>query len=939
MSCARRSVLTVALICLACPVALAGLLKLSGTVDYEYRDGSIESLSSGDMALYTGNEEYLRSVDIGPDGYSLTFDYTPDGSGYYFRVYAKRWSSVLRVRVLPSGGEYAYWHETATFYETEGEWGWPIRIRQTDPMIVPFWLLGDASSAIWFWTDLDDDLQSYDVEWLSTDHTPSVFGPDGYIHISANDPLDNADTVMRLAALSAFENKYGSMPLVGCDTSDLFAASTAECAFMEALADWTAAFANGLGGIRSPSGVLTDLEAPTWGDGHPYGDTVPARVAGALIDLEDARTDGHDHADFTPTDIKDVVNDAHPHTMAEFWAAWKAAGKPTHLAVKALYQNTIDYNTAPTFGGLPDKSMTEGGTLPDAINLYSYASDPESADSELLFEVYNAPAECGVSIDATGKVDIVPDQNWCGNANVTIACSDGIRTKYDTFTLTSTCVNDGPTISPIPDTSVNEDSTNDRKIDLWNYGNDVDNPDSELTFSIFSNSEPNCGLSLDSGRYLDVFPTANWNGISTVMIKVQDPAGLTAFDTFNLTIKAVNDAPVLAGIPNRSLAEDGSLDNTIDLRAYTTDIDDAPANFIYAIIGNTDERCGVTIDGGRYIDINPADDWDGYSDVTIRVRDAGGLTDTDVFRVTVTGSNDPPVVSVPDLMSQKGQSVDNLFYAGTYAVDPESDPDELAYQLTSLEPKAGVTLGSDGWVDIKPAEGWTGYTDITLRATDPGGLWDEDTFRIIVASIYPGVAEARNNNDGSWVGTVDKVVSAVFSDRFYVQDQWRAAGMCVQYAPGPPVGSRVRFAGTLSTASNGERRLTPLLLDTYGTLPLRPLIMRNDSLGGASPYSGTPEIPMGRPYGAYNEGLLVRTMGKVVEHGAGSTFYLWDGTGVYDSWPGNAWLLVDSAAFGYRPPLGTFVKVTGVSSVTLVGGKTVRQLLPRSAADIEHAAP
>jgi hypothetical protein len=31
-----------------------------------------------------------------------------------------------------------------------------------------------------------------------------------------------------------------------------------------------------------------------------------------------------------------------------------------------------------------------------------------------------------------------------------------------------------------------------------------------------------------------------------------------------------------------------------------------------------------------------------------------------------------------------------------------------------------------------------GGTDVTVRATDPGGLWDEDTFRVAVTWSCPG---------------------------------------------------------------------------------------------------------------------------------------------------------------------------------------------------------
>ena len=42
---------------------------------------------------------------------------------------------------------------------------------------------------------------------------------------------------------------------------------------------------------------------------------------------------------------------------------------------------------------------------------------------------------------------------------------------------------------------------------------------------------------------------------------------------------------------------------------------------------------------------------------------------------------------------------------------------------------------------INPSPTWCGGTDVTVRATDPGGLWDEDTFSVAVSWSCPGPVE------------------------------------------------------------------------------------------------------------------------------------------------------------------------------------------------------
>jgi hypothetical protein len=52
-----------------------------------------------------------------------------------------------------------------------------------------------------------------------------------------------------------------------------------------------------------------------------------------------------------------------------------------------------------------------------------------------------------------------------------------------------------------------------------------------------------------------------------------------------------------------------------------------------------------------------------------------------------------------------------------------------------------VTIAGNQWLTINPSPTWCGGTDVTVRATDPGGLWDEDAFRVAVSWSCPGPVE------------------------------------------------------------------------------------------------------------------------------------------------------------------------------------------------------
>lgn len=98
----------------------------------------------------------------------------------------------------------------------------------------------------------------------------------------------------------------------------------------------------------------------------------------------------------------------------------------------------------------------------------------------------------------------------------------------------------------------------------------------------------------------------------------------------------VNTAPTLAGLPDESVAAGGSADDAIDLLDYASDGESPVSALTFSIVGAPEPNAGISLDRGRYIDIQPAPDWSGATEVTVKAEDPGGLSDTDTFLVTVT---------------------------------------------------------------------------------------------------------------------------------------------------------------------------------------------------------------------------------------------------------------------------------------------------------------
>lgn len=122
--------------------------------------------------------------------------------------------------------------------------------------------------------------------------------------------------------------------------------------------------------------------------------------------------------------------------------------------------------------------------------------------------------------------------------------------------------------------------------------------------------------------------------------------------------------------------------------------------------------------------------------------------------------------------------------------------------------------------------------------------------------------------DGARVQTSGMVVSAVFGDRFYMQQEDRSSGIGVLWTGvKPSVGDRVAVLGTMTT-QDGERLMagTCVATDSSGDPPV-PIGMPTPAIGGGD-YRYVPGPPatgqrgVRTSLGLNNIGLLVKTWGK-----------------------------------------------------------------------------
>jgi uncharacterized delta-60 repeat protein/CSLREA domain-containing protein len=355
----------------------------------------------------------------------------------------------------------------------------------------------------------------------------------------------------------------------------------------------------------------------------------------------------------------------------------------------------------------------------------------------------------------SGNVVLTTDQRGAGFARFADAADAGTTQTVDIGAFEA-----NPTIEEIADRTINED------IHLFFNFNVGDTALNALTVTATSSNTalvPNGAGRLNvtgSGalRQLDVLPTADASGVTTITVTAMTAGGRTATDSFVLTVAPVNnDPPTGISLSNSSVA-DNSPAGTIVGTLSTSD-PDVVDNFTYTLSNFPGSLNNVSfvIDGDK-LKTSGVFDFETQSAYTVRVRttdSTGNLTEKQ-FNVNVTdGPDNPGAVS----LSSSTYNVGEADGSATVTLKRTGGADNRAIARVGL---ADVTTSTadyvyrPGSIDSTFNPGGTGATSnssalpqyVSSLAVQPDG-------KVIIGGaflFYNGTARnriARVNPDGS----------------------------------------------------------------------------------------------------------------------------------------------------------------------------------------------
>lgn len=727
-------------------------------LDWDYRptEGPAEVLAE----VYTDEDGYFSAAEIDNQDYDGS-PRRPDRTGQDVLIEVRTESPAIRLLNVARLKPFVWSSQDQPggfFPNVESGATVPLNLRiQIGDRQVQGMYVYQAMRAGWDFLPEKPDLEAPILaQWGLNSLEGPYYAPGDRIYYDASAATFPHIILHHLAHALAWELQEDAGYPAGCfpaqddHTFDLTTESTAECAWTEGGAVGFSMMALDNPNYRTVTGAIDmevpDADTPDWDD----GDTVAGRVAGGLWDLFDAHDDGFDthtpagdtpQARFAP--MWEAYMSGAPTTTAAFWDAYLAGGHDACSGVRAFFQNTIDYNEAPTVQALPDISIDEDTSEDNVIDLWAFSNDVECPNDQLTYTfVEEIPPEFGISIDSNRYIDVEPAPNWFGSIEVGIEVSDGLERTRRFFILTIGGVNDAPALGEIPrfEARINTPIV----VDLEPYVDDIDNLTSELTPVV--EFLDHATVEID-GLVLTFTPETDFEGTETVRVRVDDAAGDSSrvADLVLIWSRSPNHRPEIVDLPP-VFQQDVGVAIEVDFTDYGTDVEDASKDLRWDV-----EALGEHVSVQRRTDTTllfspePAG-YLGSESVTLVVTDRdGGRSEPAEIRLLWT----PPTNQPPMLVKEIGDR--KAFLGRPLTLDLEGfaiDPDGNAAALIWFPNKATVdccqvSLAEKQKLIFYPLQGWGTQSDeVELIVQDPQGaevrtkvLLTWDLFKIFVPLV------------------------------------------------------------------------------------------------------------------------------------------------------------------------------------------------------------
>lgn len=392
-------------------------------------------------------------------------------------------------------------------------------------------------------------------------------------------------------------------------------------------------------------------------------------------------------------------------------------------------------NTAPVAGEAAFAGREDHVLKLQAADLLAHASDPDG-DSLRLVSVSDAVG--GTVALVNGVVTFTPTADFTGEASFSYTVTDSAgATSMAVAKVAVAAVNDAPVSAGVLANMASAEDAPFRYTLPAGVFTDVDGDVLVLSATLADGNALPSWLSFDpASATFSGTPPQDFNGGLSVRVSASDGSA-TAEQTFDITITAVNDAPVVTG----AMAE-------MSVRADDVLIQSLPTDLFSDVDGDLLSYT-VTLSDGMPLPTWLSFDPDsralyGFPDradvgtLTLRVTAADGSTSTSTeFTLTVNPGNTAPVVATPlaDVASVEDAAISFTIPAGTFA-DAEGDALALTATLSDGSPLPSWLAfdATAGTFSGQPPADFNGALAVKVTASD-GTYTAASSFALTVTPV------------------------------------------------------------------------------------------------------------------------------------------------------------------------------------------------------------
>ena len=408
-----------------------------------------------------------------------------------------------------------------------------------------------------------------------------------------------------------------------------------------------------------------------------------------------------------------------------------------------------------------DQAGWSSGAVDINLLVNDYDLDEGDAVDPTSVTIVTGPAVGTLSPPVNGVVTYTPPQEGFTGTSFRYTVKDRFGVVSNEATVTVTRLNTPPVIisgggGETASVSVAEHNTTASDV----IATDSDQPTQTLTYSIidgvdktlFSINPSTGALSFKSPPTFIPNPDGEPDNSYEVIVQVSDGT-LTDTQTLTVTVTNTNDPPIITSngggaTANVTVAEQTTIVTTVT----ATDADLPLQSLTYSIVSGADSSLfsinpstgALSFKSAPTFIPNPDGEPDNNYEVTVQVSD-GTLTDTQALTVTITNTNDPPIIT-----SNGGGATANVTIAEqtmivttVTATDADLPLQSLIYSvvsgadssLFSITPNTGILSfnSTPAYIPNPDGEPDNNY-EVTVQVSD-GTLTDTQTITVTIEHV------------------------------------------------------------------------------------------------------------------------------------------------------------------------------------------------------------